>query len=137
LRRIQKRISSDFGTVFCLDGASRNRQELVNGFQSEAGPAVFLISLKAGGYGLNLTAADAVAHLDPWWNPAVEAQATDRAHRIGQTCPVTVYRLLTRDTVEERVRRMQDRKRALIDATTGDEGLPHNWTTQDLEDLLR
>lgn len=137
LRRIQKSLPSDFGAVFCLDGTSRDRQKLVDGFQSEAGPAVFLISLKAGGYGLNLTAADAVVHLDPWWNPAVEAQATDRAHRIGQTRPVTVYRLLTRDTVEERVRRMQDRKRALIDATTGDEGLPQNWTSKDLEDLLR
>jgi non-specific serine/threonine protein kinase len=82
-----------------------------------------------------------VVHLDPWWNPAVEAQATDRAHRIGQTRPVTVYRLMTRETVEERVRRMQDKKRALIDATTGDnsesDGLPSNWTSDDLEGLLR
>jgi SNF2 family DNA or RNA helicase len=99
---------------------------------------VFLISLKAGGYGLNLTAADAVVHLDPWWNPAVEAQATDRAHRIGQTRPVTVYRLLTRGTVEERVRRMQERKRAVIDAATGDsDSIPRNWTGKDLEELLR
>jgi SNF2 family DNA or RNA helicase len=82
-----------------------------------------------------------VVHLDPWWNPAVEAQATDRAHRIGQSRPVTVYRLMTRGTVEERVRRMQDKKRALIDATTGDnsegDGLPSNWTSDDLEGLLR
>jgi non-specific serine/threonine protein kinase len=79
-----------------------------------------------------------VVHLDPWWNPAVEAQATDRAHRIGQTRPVTVYRLLTRDTVEERVRRMQERKRAVIDAATGDsDSIPQNWTSKDLEDLLR
>jgi SNF2 family DNA or RNA helicase len=141
LRRIANRLQARFGKVFCLDGSTRNRQPLVDSFQSEAGPAVFLISLKAGGYGLNLTAADAVVHLDPWWNPAVEAQATDRAHRIGQSRPVTVYRLMTRDTVEERVRRMQDKKRALIDATTGDgaenDGVPSNWTSDDLEGLLR
>ena len=138
LRRIEKRIGNGFGRIFCIDGTTRNRQQLVDSFQSESGPAVFLISLKAGGYGLNLTAADAVVHLDPWWNPAVEAQATDRAHRIGQTRPVTVYRLLTRGTVEERVRRMQERKRAVIDAATGDsEGVPRNWTGKELEDLLR
>lgn len=138
LRRIENRISQGFGRVFCIDGSTRKRQDLVDAFQSEPGPAVFLISLKAGGYGLNLTAADAVVHLDPWWNPAVEAQATDRAHRIGQTRPVTVYRLLTRDTVEERVRRMQERKRAVIDAATGDaDSVPQNWSGKDLEDLLR
>jgi len=138
LRRIEKRISEGSSQVFRIDGSTRNRQELVDFFQSADGPAVFLISLKAGGYGLNLTAADAVIHLDPWWNPAVEAQATDRAHRIGQTRPVTVYRLLTRDTVEERVRRLQERKRAVIDAATGSsENLPQNWTTDDIESLLK
>jgi len=141
LRRIEKRLETGYGKVICLDGSTRNRQSLVDSFQSESGPAVFLISLKAGGYGLNLTAADAVVHLDPWWNPSVEAQATDRAHRIGQSRPVTVYRLMTRDTVEERVRRMQDKKRALIDATTGDtnetDGIPINWTSAEMESLLR
>lgn len=138
LRRIEKKLGGEFGKVFCLDGTTRNRQELVDGFQNEAGAAVFLISLKAGGYGLNLTAADMVIHLDPWWNPAVEAQATDRAHRIGQTRPVTVLRLLTRGTVEERVRRMQQRKRAAIDSVSGhSEGAPANWTRAELEDLLR
>lgn len=141
LRRIEKRMPEGSQKVFRIDGSTRNRQELVDSFQSHDGPAVFLISLKAGGYGLNLTAADAVIHLDPWWNPAVEAQATDRAHRIGQTRPVTVYRLLTRDTVEERVRRLQERKRAVIDAATGDTGspenLPRNWTTDDIQGLLR
>jgi len=138
LRQIEKLISEGYGRVFCLDGSTSKRQELVDAFQSEPGPAVFLISLKAGGYGLNLTAADTVIHLDPWWNPAVEAQATDRAHRIGQTRNVTVYRLLTRGTVEERVRRMQERKRAVIDAATGDSGsAPSNWTRRDLEELLR
>lgn len=138
LRRIQERISEGSSQVFRIDGSTRKRQELVDSFQSAEGPAVFLISLKAGGYGLNLTAADAVIHMDPWWNPAVEAQATDRAHRIGQTRPVTVYRFLTRGTVEERVRRMQDQKRAVIDAATGDSDvLPANWTTEDIESLLR
>ena len=99
-----------------LDGQTRNRHELVERFQKPDGPPVFLISLKAGGYGLNLTAADTVIHFDPWWNPAAEAQATDRAHRIGQTRPVTVYRLLTRGTVEEKVVRMQIRKSALAAA---------------------
>jgi len=99
-----------------LDGQTRKRQELVDRFQSSDGPAVFLISLKAGGYGLNLTAADTVIHFDPWWNPAAEAQASDRAHRIGQTRPVTVYRLLTRGTVEEKVLRLQAKKRSLASA---------------------
>ncbi|QJE98875.1 DEAD/DEAH box helicase [Luteolibacter luteus] len=140
LRRIEKRVPEGSQKVFRIDGSTRNRQELVDSFQSYDGPAVFLISLKAGGYGLNLTAADTVIHLDPWWNPAVEAQATDRAHRIGQTRPVTVYRLLTRDTVEERVRRLQERKRAVIQAATGDtstEAIPQNWTADDIEGLLR
>jgi superfamily II DNA or RNA helicase len=138
LRGIQKRLGDEFGQVFRIDGSVRDRQKLVDSFQTTAGPAVFLISLKAGGYGLNLTAADTVVHLDPWWNPAVEAQATDRAHRIGQTRPVTVYRFLTRDTVEERVRRMQDRKRAIIEAATGsgEDESPQNWTTADLTALL-
>jgi len=137
LRRIEDRIGQRYGRVFRLDGETRNRQELVDRFQQEPGAAVFLISLKAGGYGLNLTAADTVVHMDPWWNPAVEAQATDRAHRIGQTRPVTVYRLLTRGTVEERVRRMQEHKKAVIEAATGETETPRNWTRGELEDLLR
>jgi SNF2 family DNA or RNA helicase len=75
---------------------------------------LFLISLKAGGTGINLTAADYVIHLDPWWNPAVEDQATDRAHRIGQTKPVTVYRLVTKDSIEEQILALHDDKRELI-----------------------
>ena len=77
---------------------------------------MFLISLKAGGTGLNLTAADLVYHLDPWWNPAVESQATDRAHRIGQTRPVIAYKLVAEDTVEEKILELQERKRALFEA---------------------
>jgi superfamily II DNA or RNA helicase len=98
-----------------LDGTTRNRGEVVEGFQSEDGPPVMLISLKAGGTGLNLTAADHVFLLDPWWNPAVEDQAADRAHRIGQERPVNVYRLVAKDTVEERVLDLQERKRRIAD----------------------
>jgi len=98
-----------------LTGQTRKRQEAIERFQSGAVP-VFLISLKAGGSGLNLTAADVVIHLDPWWNPAVENQATDRAHRIGQDKPVLVYKLVARDTVEERILQMQSHKRDLADA---------------------
>ena len=98
-----------------LDGRTRDRAAVVETFQDEAGPPVFLISLTAGGTGLNLTAADHVFLLDPWWNPAVEEQAADRAHRIGQDRPVLVYRLVTKDTVEERVLDLQARKRALAE----------------------
>ena len=92
-----------------LDGSSRNRTQLVERFQSGEAP-LFLISLKAGGVGLNLTAADTVIHYDPWWNPATEAQATDRAHRIGQTQPVFVYKLICTGTVEEKIQALQQRK---------------------------
>ncbi len=100
-----------------LDGSTpaEERQRQVDSFQ-RGGADVFLISLKAGGTGLTLTAATYVFHLDPWWNPAVENQATDRAHRIGQTEPVTVYRLVAQDTVEEHIVALHDRKRALADA---------------------
>jgi SNF2 family DNA or RNA helicase len=100
-----------------LDGSTpiEARRKAVAAFQ--AGKAdVFLISLKAGGTGLNLTAADYVIHLDPWWNPAVEDQASDRAHRIGQDKPVTVYRLVMRDSIEERILAVHARKRELADA---------------------
>jgi non-specific serine/threonine protein kinase len=123
------------GKVFVLDGSTRNRAALVREFQEYPGAAVFLISLKAGGYGLNLTAADAVIHMDPWWNPAVEAQASDRAHRIGQTQPVTIYKLLTRDTVEQRVRRLQASKQAVIETVSGD-AVPTNWREEDLRSLV-
>lgn len=102
-----------------LDGTTRDRRKVVDAFQSEGGPPVFLISLKAGGTGLNLTEADHVFLLDPWWNPAVEDQAADRAHRIGQENPVMVYRLVAEDTVEERILLLQERKRALAEAAVG------------------
>lgn len=103
------------GFSWCrLDGSTKDRAAVVEKFQSDPAIPVFLISLKAGGTGLNLTAADTVIHFDPWWNPAVEAQATDRAHRIGQTNVVTSIKLIARDTVEHRVIAMQEKKRALI-----------------------
>jgi SNF2 family DNA or RNA helicase len=98
---------------------------------------LFLISLKAGGVGLNLTAARYVFLLDPWWNPAVEAQAVDRAHRIGQTNQVFAYRLIARDTIEEKVLELQNAKRDLADALFGArDGLIQGLTTADLELLL-
>jgi len=104
-----------------LTGQTRKRDEAINSFQ-EGDNAVFLISLKAGGVGLNLTAADTVIHYDPWWNPAVEKQATDRAHRIGQKKAVFVYKLVTEGTVEEKIIEMQARKQALADAVYSGKG---------------
>jgi superfamily II DNA or RNA helicase len=102
-----------------LDGSTTDRGGVVARFQSEDGPPVLLISLRAGGAGLNLTAADHVFLLDPWWNPAVEDQAADRVHRIGQDRPVMIYRLVATDTVEERILELQERKRAIADVATG------------------
>jgi superfamily II DNA or RNA helicase len=119
-----------------LDGSTRDRGAVVNQFQSEGGPPVMLISLKAGGTGLTLTAADHVFMLDPWWNPAVEDQAADRTHRIGQTRPVMVYRLVTADTVESRILALQEQKRALADAALGDASGAAGLTRDDLLSLL-
>lgn len=137
LLEIEKCIQQRGWASLRLDGQSRKRHELVEQFQSADGPPLFLISLKAGGYGLNLTAADTVIHFDPWWNPAAEAQATDRAHRLGQTRPVTVYRLLTRGTVEEKVLRLQARKRdlaAAIDEVGQNDAA--DWSEADLVSVL-
>jgi superfamily II DNA or RNA helicase len=98
-----------------LDGQTKDRQERIKRFQSVQGAGAFLLSLKAGGVGINLTSADYVLLLDPWWNPAVESQAVDRAHRIGQKSRVTIYRLVSRGTVEEKVLLLQDRKRKLVE----------------------
>jgi SNF2 family DNA or RNA helicase len=120
-----------------LDGSTRDREEIVARFQTDADCRLFLISLKAGGLGLNLTAAQYVFLLDPWWNPAVEAQAVDRAHRIGQTNQVFAYRLIARDTIEEKVLELQTIKRDLADAIIGaDKGLIRNLGPEDLERLL-
>ncbi|MCP5154241.1 MAG: DEAD/DEAH box helicase [Ectothiorhodospiraceae bacterium] len=120
-----------------LDGRTRDRAARVERFQTDPDCPVFLVSLKAGGHGLNLTAADYVFILDPWWNPAVEAQAVDRAHRIGQARPVFAYRLIAKDTVEEKILALQDRKRELADAiVAGGEGVMRSLTEDDLALLL-
>jgi SNF2 family DNA or RNA helicase len=120
-----------------LDGQTRDRRERVNRFQTDEKCGVFLISLKAGGLGLNLTAADYVFLLDPWWNPAVEAQAIDRAHRVGQTRNVFAYRLICRNSVEEKIAELQGQKRSLADAILqSDVNLMKDLTVADLEKLL-
>jgi SNF2 family DNA or RNA helicase len=113
LRRVRERLDDEGIDTVYLDGRARNRAGLVEEFRRGAAP-VFLISLKAGGVGLTLTEADYVFVLDPWWNPAVEAQAVDRAHRIGQTRPVIVYRLVAAGTIEEKVMELKARKAALF-----------------------
>ena len=121
-----------------LDGSTPKevRHARVQAFQGgEAG--LFLISLKAGGFGLNLTGADYVIHLDPWWNPAVEAQATDRAHRIGQERPVTVYRLVTKDSIEERIVELHKEKRAIADALLDNVGVSGALSQDELLSLLQ
>ena len=120
-----------------LDGRVRDRQSRVDRFQNDAACPLFLISLKAGGHGLNLTAADYVYLLDPWWNPAVEAQAIDRAHRIGQTRRVIATRLVARNTIEEKILQLQASKRALADAILGqDQGVLARIGRAELELLL-
>jgi SNF2 family DNA or RNA helicase len=120
-----------------LDGQTRDRGAIVERFQNDPDCRLFLISLKAGGLGLNLTAAEYVFLLDPWWNPAVEAQAIDRTHRIGQTRQVFAYRLIARDTVEEKVLELQQTKRDLADAIiNADNSLIRNLAKEDLELLL-
>ena len=117
-----------------LTGQTRDRQAVVEAFQSGRAP-VFLISLRAGGVGLNLTAADTVIHYDPWWNPAVEDQATDRAHRIGQDQKVFVYRLLTEGTIEDKIQQLQASKRALIEGLLGGGGAV-DLAPEDLAELF-
>ena len=119
-----------------LDGSTRDRQGVVNAFQREDGPPVMLVSLKAGGTGLNLTAADHVFMMDPWWNPAVEDQAADRTHRIGQQRPVMVYKLVAKDTVEERIIELQEQKRSLAEAALEGGEVATSLTRDDLLTLL-
>jgi len=123
---------------FCyLDGQTVERQAEVDRFQNEADIPLFFISLKAGGTGLNLTGADTVIHFDPWWNPAVEEQATSRAHRMGQSRSVSAYKLIAAGTVEEKIQALQARKRELFEASLGsDEAFVEKLTGEDLEELL-
>ncbi|MEI6892185.1 MAG: DEAD/DEAH box helicase [Pontiella sp.] len=137
LKLIEKALNEQNIGYVQITGNTKDRKKPVADFQAGHVP-VFLISLKAGGTGLNLTAADVVIHFDPWWNPAVEAQATDRAYRIGQDKPVFVYKLIAAGTVEERVLQMQERKKGLIEGLLGDqkEAL-RKWDEEDLEDLFK
>ncbi|MCC7438363.1 MAG: DEAD/DEAH box helicase [Armatimonadetes bacterium] len=134
---VKKRLDAKKINYEYLDGKTTKRQAVVERFQNDPDCKLFLISLKAGGLGLNLTAADYVFLLDPWWNPAVEAQAIDRAHRIGQQQTVFAYRLIARDTVEEKVLKLQESKRQLADAIiNADNALIRDLTKEDLELLL-
>ncbi len=119
-----------------LDGRTRDRAGVIGSFQDENGPPVLLVSLTAGGVGINLTAADHVFILDPWWNPAVEDQAADRAHRIGQDRPVMVYRLVAQGSVEEKILALQEKKRELAEAALGGRERAAGVTRQDLLALL-
>ena len=121
---------------FYLAGSTENRGELVEKFQSAEGQAVFLISLKTGGFGLNLTAASYVVLFDPWWNPAVEKQAIDRTHRIGQVSKVMAYRLLIRGSIEEKMRALQRQKAQLADDVLGEERFSESLTLEDLQFLF-
>jgi superfamily II DNA or RNA helicase len=137
LSLLKERLAAE-GIEYCyLDGSTADRGAVVEQFQRNAAIPVFLISLKAGGVGLNLTGADTVIHFDPWWNPAVEDQATDRAHRIGQTKVVTSYKLIARDTVEEKILLLQNRKREIIHATiAGEEEFAASLTWEEIQELL-
>lgn len=120
-----------------LDGSTQNRQERVDEFQNRSDIPFFLISLRAGGLGLNLTAADYVIHIDPWWNPAVEMQASDRTHRIGQDKPVFIFKLIARDSVEEKILLLQERKRNLVDQIiTTEASFFKSLTEEDIRNLF-
>ena len=135
LARIRVVLERRGASVVQLDGSTRNREEVVERFRSGEAQ-VFLISLKAGGSGLTLTEADYVYVMDPWWNPAAEEQAIDRAHRIGQTKKVNVYRLVATDTIEAKVVELQDRKRRLISSVMNGTGTGASLSVADLRGLL-
>lgn len=137
LRLMRDRFDGQKHSLAYLDGSSQDRSAQVERFQKDPSCRIFLISLKAGGYGLNLTAADSVILADPWWNPAVEAQAIDRAHRIGQQKVVNAYRLVMRGTVEERILKLQAQKRGLVEATLNDQApMMEGLSEAELESLI-
>ena len=137
LDRVEPSLSTANINYVRLDGSTRDRGGVVDRFQAASGPPVMLISLRAGGVGLNLTAADHVFLLDPWWNPAVEDQAADRTHRIGQDKPVVVHRLVAANTVEERILELQASKRALSEAALGESAQAAGLTREDLLGLFQ
>ncbi|MDB6133741.1 MAG: Non-specific serine/threonine protein kinase [Verrucomicrobiales bacterium] len=133
---IKARLDAEQRPHVMLTGQTKDRQTVVQEFQSSKEPLVFLLSLKAGGSGLNLTAASYVIMYDPWWNPAVESQAIDRTHRIGQTNPVIAYRLLAANTVEEKIRRLQYQKQSLVTGVLGEESFASNLALDDVRSLF-
>ncbi|MDI3331601.1 MAG: SNF2-related protein [Micrococcus sp.] len=136
LSRVGDRLAEHGVAYAYLDGSTRNRAEVITGFKQGTAPA-FLVSLKAGGFGLTLTEADYVFLLDPWWNPATEAQAVDRAHRIGQERTVMVYRMVAEGTIEEKVLALQQRKAALFSSLTdGDTAFASTITADDVRELF-
>ena len=136
LKLIQHRVTEHEWPTFVLTGDTENRGKLVEDFNNHAGAGVFLISLRAGGSGLNLAAASYVVLFDPWWNPAVEDQAIDRVHRIGQTKTVFAYRLLVRDTIEDKIRQLQVRKSTLAKQVLGEEAFANVLTLEDFKYVL-
>ncbi|MCZ7681002.1 MAG: DEAD/DEAH box helicase [Sandaracinaceae bacterium] len=137
LQLIRQMLDEAGVTYEYLDGSTKDRQERVDRFNKDEGVDAFLISLKAGGTGLNLTGADTVVHFDPWWNPAVEDQATDRAHRIGQSKVVTVYKLIARDSVEEKILKLSEKKRELVSSVLTTESTPMKGLTKaDIDELF-
>jgi SNF2 family DNA or RNA helicase len=136
LGRVRDRLDAE-GIEYCyLDGSTRNRPKVVASFKEGSAP-LFLISLKAGGVGLNLAEADYCILLDPWWNPATESQAVDRAHRIGQTKKVMVYRLVSKGTIEEKVMAMKDQKLALFGSVLDGAGAGRSsLSAADIRELL-
>ncbi len=134
---VRKQLDAQGTPYEYLDGSTRNRKECVERFQKDEACRIFLVSLKAGGTGLNLTSADYVIHYDPWWNPAVEAQATDRSHRIGQDKHVFVYKMISKGTVEEKILHLQEKKKELVSSIiTSSAGLFKQLTLRDIEELF-
>jgi SNF2 family DNA or RNA helicase len=136
LVRLEARLASANIPTRMLAGQTKHRSELVESFEKDATPSVFLISLKAGGTGLNLVSASHVVVFDPWWNPAVEAQAIDRAHRIGQTKTVVAFRLVTSGTIEEKILELQEKKRRLVKNILEEETFNRGLTKEDFAFLL-
>jgi non-specific serine/threonine protein kinase len=137
LKIMEEHLNREKITYAYMDGSSKDRQEEVNRFNSDPSLRVFLLSLKVGGVGLNLTSADTVIIYEPWWNPAVENQAIDRVHRIGQSNSVLAYRLITKGTIEEKMLELQNRKRFLMDALVlSEEGVGKKLDWEDIKFLL-
>ncbi len=137
LKLIEERFKQASISYEYLDGSTRDRMSRVRRFNKDESVSVFLISLKAGGTGLNLTAADMVVHVDPWWNPMVEKQATDRAHRIGQDKRVVTYKLITAGTIEEKMLKLQQKKQSIFNAVIEENKNPvFNLTWEDIKELF-